>query len=121
MQSLVEQGYRTFVEVGPHPVLIGMGTQCVEDAGITWVGTLRRRPGRVGRVIVSAFGALYVQGAKIDWQAIRPRVSAPPSCPAHLSLPARTLLDDQKSRKSRGSAPPPDVWNVSGGTRIAAG
>jgi acyl transferase domain-containing protein len=68
MQSLVEQEYRTFLEVGPHPVLIGMGRQCVEDAGITWVSTLRRNWEEWGELL-SAVGALYVQGVKIDWQA----------------------------------------------------
>ncbi len=68
MQSLVEQGYGTFVEVGPHPVLIGMGKQCVEDTGITWVSTLRRNREEWGELL-SAVGALYVQGVKIDWQA----------------------------------------------------
>ena len=81
MQSLVEQGYRTFVEVGPHPVLIGMGRQCVEDAGITWVSTLRRNREEWSELL-SAVGALYVEGVKIDWQAFdcdypRRRLSLP--------------------------------------------
>ena len=45
-----------------------MGKQCVEDTGITWVSTLRRNREEWGELL-SAVGALYVQGVKIDWQA----------------------------------------------------
>ncbi len=81
MQSLVEQRYRTFVEVGPHPVLIGMGRQCIEDAGVKWVSTLRRDREEWGELL-GAVGELYVQGAPIDWQAFdrdypRRRLSLP--------------------------------------------
>jgi acyl transferase domain-containing protein len=81
IQSLVEQGYRTFVEVGPHPVLIGMGRQCVEPAGVAWVSTLRRDRKEWGELL-AAVGALYVQGASLDWQAFdrdypRRRLSLP--------------------------------------------
>jgi acyl transferase domain-containing protein/SAM-dependent methyltransferase/acyl carrier protein len=111
MQSLVGQGYRTFVEVGPHPVLIGMGRQCVEDAGVKWVSTLRRDREEWGELLAAA-GSLYVQGAPIDWQAFDhdyPR--------RRLSLPTYPFQRerhwiDQKPRKSRGSAPPPDVWKL---------
>jgi malonyl CoA-acyl carrier protein transacylase len=68
MQTLAEQGYRTFVEVGPHPVLTGMGRQCVEDPGVSWVTTLRRNR-EPWEELLSALGALYVQGVRIDWQA----------------------------------------------------
>jgi SAM-dependent methyltransferase/acyl carrier protein len=105
----VEQGYRTFVEVGPHPVLIGMGRQCVEDAGVTWVGSLRRDREQWTELL-SAVGALYVQGVKIDWQAFDrdyPR--------RRLSLPTYPFQRerhwiDLKSRKSRG--PVPDLWKL---------
>jgi acyl transferase domain-containing protein len=42
MQGLVDHGYRTFVEVGPQPILTGMGKQCVRAPELRWIGTLRR-------------------------------------------------------------------------------
>ena len=38
------------------------------DSGITWVAHAAARQGRVGGVL-SALGALYVQGVQMDWQA----------------------------------------------------
>jgi acyl transferase domain-containing protein/SAM-dependent methyltransferase len=111
MQSLMEQGYRTFVEVGPHPVLIGMGRQCVESEGVGWVSTLRRDREEWGELL-AAVGALYVQGAPLDWQGFDsdyPR--------RRLSLPTYPFQRerhwiDPKPGKSPGSAPPPDVWKL---------
>ncbi len=68
MQALVEHGCRTLLEVGPHPVLIGMGKACVADSGLTWLHTLRRGREEWGEVL-PALGALYAQGAPVDWQA----------------------------------------------------
>jgi malonyl CoA-acyl carrier protein transacylase len=111
MQSLVEQGYGTFVEVGPHPVLIGMGRQCVEDAGVTWVSTLRRDREEWGELL-SAVGTLYVQGVKIDWQAFdrdypRRRLALPT-----YPFQRERYWIDQSSRKPRGSVQPPELWKL---------
>jgi acyl transferase domain-containing protein len=81
VHSLLKQGYRTFVEVGPHPVLTGMGSQCVEDTDLTWVSTLRRGRQEWAELL-AAVAALYVRGAQIDWLAfdrdyLRRRVSLP--------------------------------------------
>src|SRR6202012_3776420 len=48
MQAMVEQGITHFVEVGPHPVLLGMGAECVSGEH-QWLPSLRRdRPGWAG-------------------------------------------------------------------------
>jgi acyl transferase domain-containing protein/acyl carrier protein len=67
LQNLVQQGGRVFVEVGPHPVLSGLGRHCVEPA--TWVASLQRgRDER--RTILEALGRLYVLGAEVNWQQV---------------------------------------------------
>ena len=111
MQSLVEQGYGTFVELGPHPVLIGMGRQCVEGTGITWVSTLRRNREEWSELL-SAVGTLYLQGVKIDWQAFdrdypRRRLALPT-----YPFQRERYWIDQKSRKSPGSVPQSQAWNL---------
>lgn len=66
MNTLNEQGYELFLEIGPKPILLGMGRQCLpEDNGI-WLPSLR--PGvDEWQQILSSLGQLYVRGAKVDW------------------------------------------------------
>ena len=42
--TLVEQGVTHFVEIGPHPVLLGMGAECIPGAAAEWLPSLRRNP-----------------------------------------------------------------------------
>ena len=73
-------GVDTFIEVGPHPVLVGMGQACVEPGTATWVGSLRR--GRDDdQQLMTALAELFVAGVDVDWEAVQRgrgrRVDAP--------------------------------------------
>ena len=69
MQVLWEEGCRVFVEVGPHPVLVGMGQACVDAKAGVWVGTMRRgRPDE--EQVMEAVGALYVAGVEVETSAL---------------------------------------------------
>jgi acyl transferase domain-containing protein/SAM-dependent methyltransferase/acyl carrier protein len=107
--TLFDQGYRTFVEMGPHPVLIGMARQCVEDPQLSWVSTLRRNR-EPWPELLSAISTLFVHGSKIDWQAFDQDYSR-----KRLALPTypfqrERLWIDQSSHKSHGLAPSPGRW-----------
>jgi myxalamid-type polyketide synthase MxaB len=66
MKTLEEQGYETFLEIGPKPILLGMGRRCVtEDVG-EWLPSLRLGVDEWQQML-SSLGQLYVKGAKIDW------------------------------------------------------
>ncbi len=73
LRSLLEQGRRVFVEVGPHPVL-GFGVNetieaALDDPGeATVLGTLRRDEGSAERFALS-LAAAHTAGAKLDWEA----------------------------------------------------
>jgi acyl transferase domain-containing protein/SAM-dependent methyltransferase len=111
MQGLVEHGYRTFVEVGPQPVLIGMGKQCVGADGLRWAATLQR--GREEWTeLLSAVGELYVQGAPVDWLAFdqdyrRHRLRLPT-----YPFQRRRHWIGQKAGKSRGAGSSTDAWKL---------
>ncbi len=78
MAALHEQGYETFLEIGPKPILLGMARQCLPEGAGIFLPSLR--PGQIPlpsndaallrnewQQILSSLGQLYVQGTKIDW------------------------------------------------------
>ncbi|MEU8207495.1 SDR family NAD(P)-dependent oxidoreductase, partial [Streptosporangium sp. NPDC049046] len=71
VERLLEERYRVFVEVGPHPLLTLGIEQAVDAAGVAAVvaGTLRRDEGGLDRVLVSA-AELFVRGVTVDWQQV---------------------------------------------------
>jgi acyl transferase domain-containing protein/NADPH:quinone reductase-like Zn-dependent oxidoreductase len=75
MAALRAAGCEVFVEIGPHPTLLGMGRQCLGEDGGLWAPSLHR--GRDGQAqLLESLGALYVRGAAIQWTALdrdRPR------------------------------------------------
>ena len=42
MQTLDRLGCEAYVEIGPHPVLLGLGRQCLSGDGALWLPSLRR-------------------------------------------------------------------------------
>jgi acyl transferase domain-containing protein/NADPH:quinone reductase-like Zn-dependent oxidoreductase/NAD(P)-dependent dehydrogenase (short-subunit alcohol dehydrogenase family)/acyl carrier protein len=80
MATLAELGCTLFVEIGPKPVLLGMGRACIAPAGAAWLSSLR--PGRDDRaMLLDSLGQLYVRGAAIDWAGPcggwRPKLALP--------------------------------------------
>ncbi|MDZ7831610.1 MAG: SDR family NAD(P)-dependent oxidoreductase [Desulfobacterales bacterium] len=69
METLYESGHRMFLECGPHPVLLGMGRQCIPDKDCLWLPSLRR--GRADwQQMLTSLGELYVRGARINWDQV---------------------------------------------------
>ena len=81
MKTLRDQGYQIFVEIGPHPVLSGMGRQCLpEEAGV-WLPSLRRGQSDWQQLLLS-LKSLYEQGIEVNWRGFdldyqRHRISLP--------------------------------------------
>jgi len=81
MATLHQQGYGVFVEVGPQPILLGLGRQCVRREGDLWLPSLRQGQADWQQLLQS-LGALYVRGVEVDWQGFdhhypRRKVAAP--------------------------------------------
>ena len=71
VRALLDDGYRAFVEVSPHPVLTGGIEDTAGDHGVDGVvatGTLRRDAGDLARFYGQA-AELSVRGLEIDWYA----------------------------------------------------
>lgn len=66
MDTLYQQGYKVFVEIGAKPILLGMGRQCLpEDAGM-WLPSLNPRS-RDWQQMLSSLGQLYTLGVAVNW------------------------------------------------------
>ncbi|MGK7876650.1 MAG: SDR family NAD(P)-dependent oxidoreductase [Xenococcaceae cyanobacterium] len=85
METLHSLGYEVFLEIGPKPVLLGMGRQCLPaDVGL-WLPSLRltNKPELIEennpkskrqnpksndwQQILMSLAQLYVRGVKVDW------------------------------------------------------
>ncbi|WP_026736723.1 type I polyketide synthase [Fischerella sp. PCC 9605] len=66
MQALAQQGYKVFVEIGPKPILLGMGRYCLTEGEIAWLPSLRT--GREDwQQLLDSLAALYLSGTPVDW------------------------------------------------------
>ncbi|WP_144081851.1 acyltransferase domain-containing protein, partial [Micromonospora wenchangensis] len=79
--GLAGEGVGAFVEVSPHPVLVGAVVETVESvgSGAVVVGSLRRGEGGLSRLLLSA-GELFVRGVGLDlsaWVPVGNRVELP--------------------------------------------
>ena len=69
MESLAKMDCKLFVEIGPRPVLTGMGRQCLVDRAIRWLPSLQ--PGKSDRSQMNhSLSQLYVDGANVNWRAV---------------------------------------------------
>ncbi|BCB82712.1 hypothetical protein Psuf_000250 [Phytohabitans suffuscus] len=84
-RTLLDGGYRIFVESSPHPVLTGFLRETFEAAGhpdATPVPTLRRDEGGLERLLLS-LGAAHAHGAPVDWGLAYPRELSLPDLPPY--------------------------------------
>lgn len=68
MQTLYQHGTNTFLELGPHPVLSGMGAICLSDASsITWLPSLSSDK-EDAAVMQRSLTKLHVLGNALNWR-----------------------------------------------------
>ncbi|MBM4093603.1 MAG: type I polyketide synthase, partial [Planctomycetes bacterium] len=70
---LIDDGYRFFVEIGPHPMLTAAVTQCLQyrDKDAVVVASVRRDD-RALDAMLQALGALYASGCDVPWKNVYP-------------------------------------------------
>ncbi len=66
MQSLANLGIDVFIEIGPAPVLLGMGKRCLPESKSAWLPSLRQNQDE-WQTILDSLAKLYIQGAEVDW------------------------------------------------------
>jgi acyl transferase domain-containing protein/NAD(P)-dependent dehydrogenase (short-subunit alcohol dehydrogenase family)/aryl carrier-like protein len=80
VETLLAEGMRTFVEVGPSPTLSRMAQRCAGADAAVWLTSLRKERNDAA-AMRDTLAQLYVRGQTIDWTALRTpgaqRVSLP--------------------------------------------
>ncbi len=77
METVYQQDYEIFIELGPNPILLGLGRQTLEalntqskiqnpKSKIAWLPSLRQGQSDWEHILHS-LGQLYVRGVSIDW------------------------------------------------------
>lgn len=72
-QRLLESGFSLFLEMSPHPILIGAVRQTMEAsdrAGLTLASMQRNEASRT--TMLAALGKLYVSGYPLNWNCLYP-------------------------------------------------
>ncbi len=68
IQGLADRGCNLFVEIGPHPTLLGMARRCLTTHEGQWLPSLRKNTDD-WQTILDTLATLFVQGVNIDWKA----------------------------------------------------
>jgi acyl transferase domain-containing protein/SAM-dependent methyltransferase len=68
IRAALKQGVTHFIEIGPHPVLLGMAADCVDaEANVEWLASMRRDvPDWID--LLDSLQHLYGGGTKICWR-----------------------------------------------------
>ncbi|CAK8714590.1 Phthiocerol synthesis polyketide synthase [Candidatus Electrothrix gigas] len=83
MTTLEEMGTDVFLEIGPKPILLGLGQQCLSDqAEHLWLSSLYPGQRSDWAQVLDSLAKLHVWGGHVDWQAFdkpypRRKVSLP--------------------------------------------
>jgi acyl transferase domain-containing protein/acyl carrier protein len=105
VERLLEDGHDVFVEVSPHPILLGSVEQCLRHHGREGVTlpSLRENEGRVAPL--GSFGALYTLGHPVDWEKLYRSGGRCVRLPSYRFQDERFWLNDGDSVGDRGGKP----------------
>ncbi|KAK5659041.1 hypothetical protein OQA88_1128 [Cercophora sp. LCS_1] len=126
IEALYQQGVNVFVELGPRPVLAGMGAACLAEASesVVWLPSLVPRR-RDASVVLQSLTELHAQHVTIDWAGF----FRPLGCSRRVDLPTyafqrqrfaplrktsanngnKNAFDNHQSPTSSGGAIEPDL------------
>ena len=114
IHTLADLDYEVFLELGPTPILLGMGRACLPKGTGTWLPSLRK--GKADwECLLESLGTLYTLGEEVDWAGFdrdyqRHRLSLPTS-PFERK---RYWLDLSGNSHSRESAQSPSLHPLPG-------
>ncbi len=110
MRTLHDHGCRLFVEIGPNPVLLGMGRRCLQENGCSWLPSLKNGENDWRRILES-LAEVYVRGIEVDWEGVDRTYSRRRlQIPTHPFQRERYWLEGTPEGKIRGSEKSLSLW-----------
>lgn len=119
LERLAEDGFDTFVEMNPHPILPSALEEGLSDRvpGLTVVSSMRRGTDELAQRL-SALGRLYTAGYPLDWTRLISPGSSVVSLPKTAWQRQRYWIDKPAARASAPARQSPQgAWRL-GGSRI---
>ena len=108
MNTLAEQPGTVFLELGPKPVLLGMGRLCAADATGPWLPSLR--PGRCDRRrMLQSLAELYVNGFLPEWDGLHQQDLRKVRLPNYPFQRQRFWVETSQTTTTGGIRPQPDA------------
>ncbi|HEU4903153.1 MAG TPA: SDR family NAD(P)-dependent oxidoreductase, partial [Flavisolibacter sp.] len=73
VNQMLESGYSNFIEIGPHPVLLGSIQQSLQayNGNVRLLSSLRRQEAE-RKTLLETLAALYTEGFSINWSKLYP-------------------------------------------------
>lgn len=102
VKAAVEMGGRTFLEIGPHPVLLNSIEECAEEGTPQILIPSLRRGKDDELTILSSLGKLYVSGVPFSWSSFYAKAAPYVSLPAYPYQRQRYWLDPRPKAKNDG-------------------
>ncbi|AEI67808.1 type I polyketide synthase [Corallococcus macrosporus] len=96
LEALRAEGHRTYLELGPAPILAGIGRRNFQTAEeLSWLPSLRPSAGETAQLLAS-LAELYMRGFDVDWTAFDAPFERRPRClPTHPFLRERYWMDSK--------------------------
>jgi len=103
VNALLADGYETFIELGPHPVLTGAINDCLAERRQegTTLCSLRRGEDEWA-VLLRSLGRLYTLGCPVAWEQVQAKNGRCVSLPAYQWQRERYWLKEQETRNEAG-------------------
>ncbi|GHG75414.1 type I polyketide synthase [Comamonas sp. JC664] len=100
LEALRAEGHRTYLEIGPAPILAGIGRRNFQTADeLAWLPSLRPSSGETAQLL-SSLAELYMRGFDVDWAAFDAPFDRRPLClPTHPFLRERYWMDKRPMEK----------------------
>ena len=106
IDELIKDGFTTFVELSPHPVLDVAMRQCLAHRGRTEtvLPSLKRYDGEQ-ECMFQSLGALYTQGQHVDWNRVYPQSGRCMQLPAYPWQKKRYWITEAREHPLQESLP----------------
>jgi len=102
LDAMLAGGYNTFIELSPHPVLVGAMDECAREGGGECVALPSLRRGEDDRsVMLKSAGRLYTLGLPLAWEALQAGNGCCVPLPGYQWQRERFWLKEQETRNDR--------------------